>query len=59
VDLVSVDGPFLPVRDLGSSLSDSPVLDLEVAAAASRSRHAGRAGNREGACSDASDWNGA
>jgi hypothetical protein len=37
VDLVSVDGSFLPVRDLVSSLSDSPVLDLEAAAAASRS----------------------
>jgi hypothetical protein len=31
------DVPFLPVRDLVSSLSDSPVLDLEAAAAASRS----------------------
>jgi hypothetical protein len=37
VDLVSVDGSFLPVRDLVSSLSDSSVLDLEAAAAASRS----------------------
>jgi hypothetical protein len=37
VDLVSVDGSFLPVRDLVSLLSDSPVLDLEAAAAAFRS----------------------
>jgi hypothetical protein len=37
VDLVSVDGSFLPVRDLVSSLSYSPVLDLEAAAAASSS----------------------
>jgi hypothetical protein len=41
VDLVSVDGSFLPVRGSVSSLSDSPVLDLEAAAAASRSHGGG------------------
>jgi hypothetical protein len=37
VDLVSVDGSFLPARDSVSSLSDSPALDFEAAAAASHS----------------------